>query len=744
METYSFLRLLSECKVVIPPIQRDYAQGRTIGKTPKKRELFLNAILKSLNDNKPEPLKLDFIYGHSIKASVKNGANVIYFTPLDGQQRLTTLFLLHWYAAALAKSKGVEIDIEVLKNFSYETRNSSRNFCEKLVDFTPKCWNESIKETIINENWFLHFWLNDPTINSMLVMLDAIQSKFNNFENLWEYLYSEKPKIVFYKLSMEELGLQDDLYIKMNSRGKELTDFEYFKSQFSELLDDKNKEIYKNKIDSDWSDLFWNRFKDSNSKDIALIVDSGFLSYFWFITDIIIVKQNINITTTDTYEIIKTVYKDKTANVSYLFDSLDIFVNLYKNNHCFFDNTFYLTESEFSSSKTRLFFPNANIDLFKKCAEFYGYEDKKNNFIIAEQLLLYACIFHLKNETFDFNRRIRKIRNLIINSEDNIRKDFFPSLLEDVESILSQNILKQVSKFSDYQIVEENNKEDLINKNNQNTQLKNTIYKLEDHDLLRGTIRIFNIDDNIIKPANTFAAIFFEECDYIKISLAILTISDYTQNYGKYKRFGNRNAGSWRDIFRNNDVYKTNNNLKSLIAKYLNTFSNSKNNDLIVQDFLNLFVADKNKERDVFYYYIKYSAFIHWYEWSNDGYYYWNDFIRSPYDCFLMYKYQFNGRHWSPFLLAISQLNKNCNMENEYGGALIFKKDNVSFKIYNKNNGFFFKAIDNSSQIILDKLINSSQINNEGVLVINQNDEGIDTEDRIVKCNDFLNNLITN
>ena len=76
-------------QVVIPIIQREYAQGRA--------KIVRNEFLKALYDalcqpeDAPElPLDLDFIYG-----SVVNGS----FQPLDGQQRLTTLFLLHWYLA---------------------------------------------------------------------------------------------------------------------------------------------------------------------------------------------------------------------------------------------------------------------------------------------------------------------------------------------------------------------------------------------------------------------------------------------------------------------------------------------------------------------------------------------------------------------------------------------------------------------------------------------------------------------
>jgi uncharacterized protein with ParB-like and HNH nuclease domain len=80
-EKLSFWNLLSLHKVEIPIIQRDYAQGRESKQTVRER--FLNALHKALNG---KAIELDFIYG-DLHADA--------FQPLDGQQRLTTLFLLH-------------------------------------------------------------------------------------------------------------------------------------------------------------------------------------------------------------------------------------------------------------------------------------------------------------------------------------------------------------------------------------------------------------------------------------------------------------------------------------------------------------------------------------------------------------------------------------------------------------------------------------------------------------------------
>lgn len=144
----SFWSLLTSKKIVIPIIQRDYAQGR-IGKE-YLRERFLGQLFDALQQQNTE-LVLDFVYG-----SVKEG--VLY--PLDGQQRLTTLWLLHWYLALCAGT--LEEDKKVLQRFSYETRVSSRTFCQKLCEidenYTPQ--KHGIAAFIRNQRWYLEAYNN--------------------------------------------------------------------------------------------------------------------------------------------------------------------------------------------------------------------------------------------------------------------------------------------------------------------------------------------------------------------------------------------------------------------------------------------------------------------------------------------------------------------------------------------------------------------------------------------------------
>ena len=109
-EATSFWKFIGNYQIEIPIIQRDYAQGR-LGKE-YLRNNFLGNLKQALDYQLPESaLKLDFVYGSEDEGKL---------SPLDGQQRLTTLWLLHWYVA-LRAGKLEEASVR-LRNFTYETR----------------------------------------------------------------------------------------------------------------------------------------------------------------------------------------------------------------------------------------------------------------------------------------------------------------------------------------------------------------------------------------------------------------------------------------------------------------------------------------------------------------------------------------------------------------------------------------------------------------------------------------------
>lgn len=269
LKKYSFIDLVKQGKLRIPKIQRDYAQGRKSQAVNEIRKVFVHTLLLVVKGIRPAS-ELDFVYG-----SNRNNA----FEPLDGQQRLTTLFLLHWM---------LEVDLRVVGDnkhsiFTYETRNTSNEFCDELVQHRAMQFVEEAKAKdtspsalIKGRDWFKWEWRYDPTILSMLVMIDAIYDEMGvGWDMDLSVCRHNLEHITFNLLNLGEFGLSDELYIKMNARGKQLSDFDKLKSTLEEelqiqqketdeqgtpLVSSKDEENWRTLMDGVWIDLFWHKY----------------------------------------------------------------------------------------------------------------------------------------------------------------------------------------------------------------------------------------------------------------------------------------------------------------------------------------------------------------------------------------------------------------------------------------------------------------------------------------------------
>lgn len=287
-----FADLIKKGKIRIPQIQRDYAQGRKNKEVKEIRNHFVRSLLLVVTGKKAET-QLDFVYGSDRKNA---------FEPLDGQQRLTTLFILHWVLGVdLQTAEGESILI-------YETRNTSEAFCKELVHHNAKQFvNEAAEKTkeskkktdeerskpeeqrdasklkahiytpseiIQNRDWFQWGWRFDPTINSMLVMIDTICEQMDWTLDL-DACQARLNNITFNHLDLGEMGMSDELFIKMNARGKLLSDFDKLKSTLEEeiqlqqgevncdgkkLADSYIEHAWRENMDGKWIDLFWQKY----------------------------------------------------------------------------------------------------------------------------------------------------------------------------------------------------------------------------------------------------------------------------------------------------------------------------------------------------------------------------------------------------------------------------------------------------------------------------------------------------
>lgn len=647
-ERLSFYKLFCEkqYRISIPIIQRDYAQGRQT--TTEVRSIFLDALFNYLDENEPNR-DLDFVYG-----SLNETGGMTDFIPLDGQQRLTTLFLLHWYLYQISDNteKKEEFKKALLKDgkksmFIYETRRSSSEFCDVLmkndIDFKQLIDN-SLSKTIENSSWFFLSWKYDPTIQSMLTMLDAIHNRFADKNEYFERLIDkEKPIITFLFLNLKDFRLTDDLYIKMNSRGKPLTPFENFKAKFEQHLENVNpqnrefdlshknnvslKEYFSYNIDTKWANLFWNYRELIGDKDVYDEELKNFIRVMFanqyalsnekddnleFLLGTQVAKKRKDYTDNISYYKYQELSAITEQSILYLIDAFDNLVNRNGKIQTYLseDYKFYFDENE----------------IFEKALK-YSFSNNQ------ERVLFHAYIrFLIKNmnDRTGIEQWMRVIHNLanntIIDGADEISR-----AIKSIEKLLpaSNDILKhlseensQIESFSSWQVLEEKIKAQLILRDD---NWKEKIEKLEKHQYFDGQISFLlkfsgilcyydknnncnwplQKNEDFFKSFKNYAEksirIFNEKglnkLDNFLFERALLATGDYLLRKGRNMSFlidNDRNI-SWKRLLRdNNEKRKI---LKELLDKIISI--ETLNEDL--QNCINKF-DDKEDWR---YYFIK-------------------------------------------------------------------------------------------------------------------------------------------
>lgn len=495
----TLFELLDSYKVEVPIVQRDYAQGRQDDHTKMVRRNLLED-MKSAILRKTPPLDLNFVYGK---------AEGDKFIPIDGQQRLTTLFLLHLYAFHNDDSK-----TKFLHKFTYETRASSRDFLEKLTKNRAAVFTSVLlpSEEIKDSEWFVSGWKYDPTIQSALTMLDEIKVVFNDVKSLPQCLLNQEfDPIVFKFLEMKDLGMEDSLYIKLNARGKPLTPFENFKARLIGRLQKLQLAFageFEQYFDREWTDLFWSNYKEN--------FDLTYLTFFGGLL------MNQGICSTDTNWSNTLDYEKIEA---YIFETV------------FYTLTFLIDNSD-CKVVHRL--------VFNALTQKRTYQDRVLFHAVATYMYMAKGI-----DNGSLTQWLRIIQNLTLNTQiDTIALyrraiDGINKLADNWDSLLVYFSLKgNVTGFSQEQIEEEQNKAQIVL---QSEDFATAIYKAEQQPYFCGQIRsaLYYAKDNngkhdmeaFLRYWNRISALF----DRTKskhghlLRQALLTFGDYTLLVGAYK-----------------------------------------------------------------------------------------------------------------------------------------------------------------------------------------------------------------
>ena len=258
---------LLEKGIEIPRLQRNYVQGVYINDRIRAYAL-VEAVINAAKDPNAS-LELDLVYGPFPEADEIGTP----FYPLDGQQRLTLLWLLHWYVWQRSRSDDPINDVDaqvkaMMRKFTYSTRATSRDFFHDLVNtFRPRTNQANMKSQITESRFFRTEWFFDPTICSALNVIEVMDKSFSEeegteFNKIWERLIDIDNRNIVVKIcDTRKIYQSDDLYIKMNGRGKLLEAIENLKADFINELGDDQKVF-----DDDWFVFFWDQLKNEDTK----------------------------------------------------------------------------------------------------------------------------------------------------------------------------------------------------------------------------------------------------------------------------------------------------------------------------------------------------------------------------------------------------------------------------------------------------------------------------------------------
>lgn len=610
--------------IEIPLFQRDYAQGRQSEQSRQVRERFLAALCASLSGG--EALHLDFVFGDVINGTLY---------PLDGQQRLTTLFLLHCYLAWHQNQD--TIGPQRWHAFHYATRPGARVFCQFLTQCRPDMAEQSLSAWLCDQASYLPTWKHDPTIQGMLVVLDALHHHYRDYaaeqlRSAWlRLICPESPAIRFLVLPVAAQKLDNSLYVKMNSRGRPLTAFENFKADLEALLhrslgkDDPAVNAFSRKIDTDWADLFW-QYRGDND-----LIDEEFMRYLRFLFEVRAWWRGLPVQTSHgdlkaltvlAESLLDNEARDAREDFNWIVKMLDIWledgadaVRKPKAIPALFSQLF-TREAHNAATPLRIFnfrdFGDATVgvDMFHACCALYG----TRPWSLAHTVLLYGVLQCLMHGTppQDIHPRLRRLRNLIEASRSEIRADTtrnnMPALLREVDIIMEGGDLTEVNTFNQVQVRNELAKQALVAAH---PTLQDAVHRLEDHELLRGGLTAFDLDP--AQDAAMFAnratqfAILFSRPYYQEINAALLARGNTGRGYARESGYrltylgAPRQAGPWEDHWRiryNESTHPSATALLSLLDDMVAEPS--------LQAVIDTFAAAPGTAKDWRYYLVKY------------------------------------------------------------------------------------------------------------------------------------------
>ena len=646
----------------IPTIQRDYTYGAETDETEKVLNNLLSGLKCSLFDGDAPEMTLNFVYGYT-----EEGVNYI---PLDGQQRLTTLFLLHYYASLFVDNSPAE----PLERFTYATRETTKNYCKSIIEFRKDIAEaarsgEGVAATIAESPWYIPAYDNDPSVRSMQYVMGRIEETFCDVRaELWARLTGDDCRVNYYLLDFGPFSLSDDLYVKMNSRGKKLTEYEIFKSLFLKhvektLGDTALASDLAIRFDNAWTDMVWSAIGKPLGEEERKEIDRAYVRLLKLLLTVLSYRHG---------ELAKDISTEGPI-LTRLVDTLDA-VRLVQD---FFDTWEWASQQPggVEGMVNRL---TAGLRSVVKKPHAFGSCLRGENLTHGDLMLLMGEYFALRLVMQDAasletaKLRLRHLRNLIENSANELRPVNMGKLLQEVEEVMVGKLSEKESvAFNTNQWKEECEKE-------RHVEIWQTLFDYEEHQLLLGALSNFapgqlldlsnpSSRDTMFSRLNKFNYLFddkYMQNDQL-LRKALLTLGDYTQwenNRKDFRILGNVPA-SWRGMFVKSIVRKNQEVIMTLLDGFRPNGDVTSCLNTLVDNYLRDPTTDKTDWR---YYAVKYASITQGkaYGSGDYGYYYVPNTNGNTLQAVLLRSSQFGISNVAWMLLNLILYERNAKHYN--------------------------------------------------------------------------------
>lgn len=459
-------------KIVIPDLQRDYCWGDKAWDKDKKQNTelvtgFVQNLIESYENNKEE-LTLGLIYGFE---QPKNHIQLC-----DGQQRITTLFLL--LGMINRKSKNNDFQKYLISDFElehddkepylqYAIRESTLYFLSDLVcEFFLK--SEIGLSNLKEQDWYFAEYELDASIVSIISALALIEKILKKEEyahlNICEFgeFIVNNLQMLYYDMGNRARG--EKTFVIINTTGEPLTATENLKPILIGNIKDEKERSLRSRQWDEREGWFWEKRNDN------VVADNGLNEFFRWISIINTNEANVLKKLQDTNDIqsCRNLDLDEVDNyfraVRFLFENSGVFSN----------------KSDWLSPNRKDNYKNTQITWFRllpviEYTKCFGVENERN---IIRVKNFFRNLSRLDSVSKNVSSLLPEAVNLIKKLHNEEKKDGDIASLIDIDGISTSLLTEEESlKFKLY-----------LDKSRNREVLEEKFWKAESHKILKGEI----------------------------------------------------------------------------------------------------------------------------------------------------------------------------------------------------------------------------------------------------------------